>query len=461
MANNKLLVIVLAAGHGTRMHSSLPKVCHPLGGKPLLAYVLETAYSLNPAKIIPVIAPNMDACEEVIKQCSKDWDISVEITIQDPAQGTGHAVLAAKDHLKDFAGDILVLCGDTPLLTVDTLNKIIADKHQSKAPAIVVLGMRPNDEGQYARIVTNSIGEVERIVEHAEASNEQLQNPLCNSGVMLIDGAIALSLLEQITCDNVKNEYYLTDIVKLAQANELEVHCVEGAADELLGINSQQDLANAERVLQNRWRQAVMEKGVTLTDPNSVFFSYDTQVSQDVTIAPNVVFGPRVSIKAGVTIKPFCKIEGAVIKSGATIGPFAHIRPGSDIGNNAEIGNFVEIKQSNIHEGAKIKHLSYIGDSDIGAQTNIGAGTITCNYDGFHKHRTSIGKQVNIGANTSLVAPVEIGDKALIGAGSVVTDDVPIDALAITRAPQQAISGGASKYRRKRSQLKIVKNKGD
>ena len=458
MINSPLKVIVLAAGKGTRMKSFIPKVCHTLGGRAMLAYVLETAHHLGPEKVITIVAPDMPATKEVAEACANDLGASIETVLQESQQGTGHAVLSAKQHLENYDGNILVLFGDTPLLTQDTLSSMIAAKNDA---AIVVLGMRPVDGGQYGRIVTNAADEVEQIVEYADATDAQRQITLCNSGVMLIDGSVALDLLQQIKCDNTKGEYYLTDIVEIATRQSLSVRYVEGSTEELLGINSRHDLAKAEQVLQNRWRNEAMTNGATLSDPASTFFSYDTQVGQDVTIGPNVVFGPGVLVEDNVTIKPFCKFEGVHIKSGAFLGPFAHIRPGTIVGTDAKIGNFVEIKESTIHSGAKISHLSYIGDAEVGAGTNIGAGTITCNYDGFHKYKTIIGEHAYIGANTALIAPIEIGDKTVIGAGSVVTNDVPANALAVARVAQTEISGGATKYRRKRSQLKVIKNKED
>ncbi len=442
MSHSSLRIIVLAAGKGTRMHSRLPKVYHPLGNKPMLAYVLDTAQSLAPEQVVTIISPSMQPLEEM-----------TATKIQAEQQGTAHAVLAAKDCLESFDGNLLVLYGDTPLLTSETLHRLLDARKQSPAPSIVVLGMRPDNPTGYGRIVVEG-AEVTAIVEQLDATPAQLQNDLCNSGVMLIDGKIALELLQQIKCDNAKNEYYLTDIVGIAKNQGLGVGYIEAEAEELLGINSKQELAAAEAKLQNTWRQQALDRGVTLTDPSTVYFSHDTEIKSDVTIGPNVVFGSKVAIEEGVTIQPFCKIAGATIQSGATIGPFAHIRPDTAVGPNAKIGNFVELKKSTIEDGAKINHLSYIGDSTVGAQSNIGAGTITCNYDGFNKHKTIIGERVSVGANTSLVAPVTVGDDAMIAAGSVITADVAAEAIALSRTPQKVVDNGATRFKRKRSQQK-------
>jgi bifunctional UDP-N-acetylglucosamine pyrophosphorylase/glucosamine-1-phosphate N-acetyltransferase len=459
MPKTQLMTVILAAGKGTRMVSDIPKVCHALGGRPMLAYVLDAARQLESVKIVTVIGPEMPEVESVVEEFSTTYDLKVKTVIQEAQQGTGHALMATRQHLENFSGAVLVLFGDTPLITHSTLEKLINLKNLAPAPTIVLMGIRPDDPLRYGRIVLDANGDVEAIIEHADATAEQLKNPLCNSGAMLIDGKALLGLLAQLTCDNANNEYYLTDLVKIANLQGLRVALVEAQADELAGINTRQDLAAAEKILQNRWRGQAMAKGATLIDPETVFFSYDTQLGRDVKIEPNVIFGPGVLVHNQVIIRAFCRIEGALIEDNAIVGPFAHLRPETHIGQKVRIGNFVEVKKSKIREGAKVNHLSYIGDCDVGARTNIGAGTITCNYDGFQKFRTVIGEQVSIGANTSLIAPVEIGNKAVIGAGSVITRKVASDSLAYSRAPQQELVGGGARYRRKHSKLKIIPKK--
>ncbi|MBL0942397.1 MAG: bifunctional UDP-N-acetylglucosamine diphosphorylase/glucosamine-1-phosphate N-acetyltransferase GlmU [Alphaproteobacteria bacterium] len=459
MAKTHLMTVILAAGKGTRMVSDLPKVCHALGGRPMLAYVLDVARKLESVKIVTVIGPDMPVVESIVDEFSKTHDLKIETVIQKTQQGTGHALMTAQDHLKGFEGNVLVLFGDTPLITHSTLEKLVSFKNAASETTIILMGIRPEDPLCYGRISLKPGGDVEAIIEHADATTEQLQNPLCNSGVMLIDGKALLGLLAKLTCNNANKEYYLTDLVSIANLQGLRVEFVEAQADELAGINTRQDLAAAEKILQNHWRQQAMAKGATLIDPETVFFSYDTQLGRDVKIEPNVIFGPGVCVRNQVTIRAFCRIEGALIEDNAIVGPFAHLRPETHIGQKVRIGNFVEVKKSKIREGAKVNHLSYIGDCDMGARTNIGAGTITCNYDGFQKFQTVIGEQVSIGANTSLIAPVEIGNKAVIGAGSVVTRKVSPDSLAYSRAPQQELIGGGARYRRKHSKLKIIPKK--
>lgn len=454
-----LKAIILAAGKGSRMVSALPKVAHLLGGRPMLAYVIDAAHHLGCETIVTVIGPHVPEVEGIIDEFSIMHGIALEKALQEEQQGTGHALMAAHAYLDGFQGDVLILFGDTPLITPETLQKLINKKNASPTPTIVLMGIRPVDPLRYGRIFLKPDGDVEAIVEHADATPAQLENPLCNPGVMLVDGRKLLTLLDQLTCDNANKEYYLTDLAMIANRQGLRVALVEAQADELAGINTRQDLAAAENILQDRWRDRAMANGATLIDPQTVFFSYDTKVGRDVTIEPYVVFGPGVEIHDHVTIRAFCRIQGAVVEEGAVLGPFAHIRPETHIGKKARIGNFVEVKKSNIHEGAKVNHLSYIGDCDLGAQTNVGAGTITCNYDGFQKFRTVIGKQVSIGANTSLIAPIEIGDKAVIGAGSVITRKILPDSLSYSRAAQQDILGGGTRYRRKRSRLKIISRK--
>ncbi len=429
MTETKTAAVILAAGLGTRMESAKPKVLHPLAGRPMLAHLLETVAALGLGPIAVVIGPGMDAVAEVARPHP--------VAIQGEQLGTGHAVLAAKDALKGHAGDILVLFGADPLISAATIEKLLTTRKETSNPAIVVLGFEALDPGQYGRLITAKEGTLEAIVEAADATEEQLAVTLCNSGVMLISGEHAWGLLGRVGADNAKGEVYLTDIIALARADGLTCAVVTGDERELLGIDSRADLACAEAFVQNQLRRAAMDAGATLTDPDTVTFCHDTQIGRDVTIGPSVVFGPGVNIGDNVDIRAFCHIEGASIASGAIVGPFARLRPGTKLSEDVHVGNFVEIKNAVLETGAKANHLSYLGDARIGEKANIGAGTITCNYDGVAKHHTDIGKAAFIGSNTALVAPVKVGDGAMIGAGSVITKDVSPDTLALSRAPQK------------------------
>jgi bifunctional UDP-N-acetylglucosamine pyrophosphorylase/glucosamine-1-phosphate N-acetyltransferase len=332
-------------------------------------------------------------------------------------------------------------------------------RHCELDPAVVVLGFAPDDPGDYGRLILAEDGGLDAIVEAKDASEEQLQGGFCNSGVMAIDGKVLWSLLDRVGNDNAKKEYYLTDIIELARADARTCMAIEGDQDEMIGVNSRLDLAGAEAILQDRLRLQAMENGVTLTDPTTVFLSHDTKLGQDVSIGPNVFFGPGVTIGEGATVNAFCHIEGAEVLPKASIGPFARLRPGTKVSEGAKVGNFVEIKNALLEPGAKVSHLSYIGDAQVGEGANIGAGTITCNYDGFFKWQTIIGKRAFIGSNTALVAPVTIGDGAIVGAGSTITKDVNADALSVTRAPQKSVDGWAKKNRELKATEKAKKNK--
>ncbi len=444
MTETKTAAVILAAGLGTRMESAIPKVLHRLAGRPMLSHLLATLGPLGFDPVVVVTGKGMDAVTEAAAPH--------RTVVQDPPLGTGHAVLAAKDALDGFTGDVLVLFGADPLITPETITRVLAARKQNPQPAIVVLGFRAGDPGapgfHYGRLITTPNGSLEAIVEAGDAAPEQLAITLCNSGVMLIGGKHLWGLLDRLGDDNAKGEYYLTDIIALARGDGLPCAVVEGDEAELIGIDSRADLARAEATVQNQLRLAAMAKGATLTDPGSVTFNFDTQLGRDVTIGPNVVFGPGVVVGDDVEIRAFCHIEGAVIASGAIIGPFARLRPGADIAGGAHIGNFVEIKNAAIETGAKVNHLTYIGDARVGAGANVGAGTITCNYDGIAKHHTDIGRGAFIGSNVALVAPVKVGDGAMVGAGSVITKDVAKDSLAVTRAGQREIKGGAKKKKK-------------
>jgi bifunctional UDP-N-acetylglucosamine pyrophosphorylase/glucosamine-1-phosphate N-acetyltransferase len=449
MTQRKTAAVILAAGKGTRMKSRLPKVMHPVAGRPMILHVLATLRPLKLDRAVVVLGPGMDAVAAAVAPHP--------VAIQAKQRGTGDAVMAARQALGRFTGDALVIYGDTPLLSPATLRRVLAARRRLPRPAIVVLGFEPADPAAYGRLVLARDGSLDAIVEYRDASRPERAIGLCNSGVMAADARLLFELLGEIDNRNAKREYYLTDIVARARARNLRCAVVRAPADELLGVNSRAELALAETAVQARLRKAALEGGATLLDPSSVYFSHDTQIGRDVTIGPGVVFGPGVRVGEGAEIRAFCHIEGAVIGPGAVVGPFARLRPGAVIGAGAHIGNYVEIKQATIEPGAKVNHLSYIGDARVGADTNIGAGTITCNYDGFLKSRTDIGRGAFIGSNTALVAPVTIGDGAIIGAGSVITRDVAADSLAVTRAEQREAKGWAARYRRRKLAQKAAR----
>jgi bifunctional UDP-N-acetylglucosamine pyrophosphorylase/glucosamine-1-phosphate N-acetyltransferase len=404
-----------------------------------VSHVLASLAPLGLSRAVVVVAPGMD---DVVAEVAPH-----PTAFQTEQLGTGHAARCAREALAGFDGDVLVVFGDTPFVTTDTLTRMLARRRQPDNPAVVVLGMRPVDPSAYGRLILGADGALDRIVEHKDASEAERAVGLCNSGVMAIDGTVLWSLLSRLDNKNAKGEFYLTDIVSLARGDGRSCAVVEAPEAELLGINSRVELAAAEALFQNALRRRAMEAGATLTDPASVFFAADTRIGRDVVIGPNVQFGPGVEIGDEVEIRAFCHIEGARIETGAVVGPFARLRPGSVIGAAAHVGNFVEIKKSELGAGAKANHLSYLGDATVGAKANIGAGTITCNYDGFTKARTRIGAGAFIGSDTSLVAPVTVGEGAIVGAGSVITRDVPADALAIARGEQVEKPGWAKRFR--------------
>ena len=436
---SKIAAIVLAAGKGTRMKSALPKVMHRIAGRSMVGHVLANLAPLRADPVVVVVAPGMDS---VAKEVAPH-----PTAIQTEQLGTGHAVGAAEAVLGKVFGTVLVVYGDSPFVSTATLRRMIERRAANEKPAVVVLGMRPEDPTGYGRLVTKSDGQLLKIVEHKDASDAERNIALCNSGVMAIDGALIWELIGKIGNGNAKGEYYLTDIVEIANGMGLRCAVVEAPTEELIGVNSRAELAGAEALFQDRRRALAMEEGATLIDPKSVFFSADTVIGRDVVIGPNVVFGPGVEIKDGVEIRAFCHIEGAKIESGAVIGPFARLRPGTLIGENAHIGNFVEAKNAKLGRGAKANHLTYLGDVEVGAKANVGAGTITCNYDGFTKSKTMIGDGAFIGSNTALVAPVTVGPGAIVGAGSVITRDVEADALSVARGAQTDKPGWAAKFR--------------
>ncbi|MBK18684.1 MAG: bifunctional N-acetylglucosamine-1-phosphate uridyltransferase/glucosamine-1-phosphate acetyltransferase [Rhodospirillaceae bacterium] len=440
MTQTNVAAVILAAGLGTRMKSAVPKVLHKVAGQPMIGHLLDRLTSFGTDRTVVVTSPDMSTVAEYVAPCPT--------ATQDPPLGTGHAVLAAREALSGFDGDILILFGDTPLLTEETMRAMVEARRGKNNPAVAVLGFTPEDPGEYGRLVNESNGGLEKIVEYRDATDAEREIGLCNAGIMAVDGARLFALLDEVGNDNAKGEYYLTDIVAIARKKGWGCVTVEtDDPDEVMGVNSRTGLAEAEAAFQYRLRLQAMEDGATLQDPDAVWFSHDTRLGKDVTIGPNVVFGPGVEIGDNVEIRAFSHIEGATVDRDAIIGPFARLRPGADIGADVHIGNFVEVKEARLDEGAKANHLSYIGDSWVGKGANIGAGTITCNYDGFFKSRTEIGPGAFIGSNTALVAPVKVGAGAITGAGSVIAKDVADDALAITRAPQEERTEWALKYR--------------
>ncbi|MGH6865350.1 MAG: bifunctional UDP-N-acetylglucosamine diphosphorylase/glucosamine-1-phosphate N-acetyltransferase GlmU [Methyloceanibacter sp.] len=456
MTTAQAVAIVLAAGKGTRMKSASPKVLHTLAGAPMLAYVLGAAKAAGVERSCVVVGPGMDDVAAATGLGS-----GIEVFVQPEQLGTADAVKAARDAFEGFKGHVLVLYGDTPLLRPETLYAV---RRELDAGAdLVVLGFETDEPTGYGRLLLDKRGEVAGIREEKDASEAEHALKLCNAGIMGFRTSKTLQdLLARIGNDNAKGEFYLTDAVALARTDGLVARVVLSQPEEVLGVNARGELAAAEAVMQRRLRNAVMAQGATLIAPETVFLSHDTRVGKDVLIEPNVVIGPGVVIEDGVTIRAFCHIENAIIGPGATVGPFARLRPGAVLAKNAHIGNFVEIKKSEIAEGAKVNHLTYIGDASVGAGANVGAGTITCNYDGYAKHRTEIGAGAFIGSNTALVAPVKIGEGAYIGSGSVISKDVTADSLALARAPQEERPGWAARMRERwqRGKSKDGGNKG-
>jgi bifunctional UDP-N-acetylglucosamine pyrophosphorylase / glucosamine-1-phosphate N-acetyltransferase len=446
------LTIVLAAGEGTRMRSAMPKVLHPVAGQSLLAHVLGAAPKGAGAALAVVIGPDHGAVEAEIRRLRPD----AATFVQRERHGTAHAVLAARDAIARGADDLLVVFGDTPLISAATFERLRAPLR--KGAAITVLGFRAADPTGYGRLLV----EGDRLVairEQADATPEERKITLCNAGVMALDGRRALQIIEKIGCANSKGEYYLVDAVAVAREQGLEAVVIETSEDEVRGINTKAQLAEAEQVMQARLRRAALEAGVTMIAPETVFLAADTSFGNDVTIEPFVVIGPGVRIADGAVIHSFSHIVQASIGKNASVGPYARLRPGTSLGEGARIGNFVETKAATLEAGVKVNHLSYIGDAHIGEGANIGAGTITCNYDGFGKHKTEIGAGAFVGTNSSLVAPVKIGNGAYIGSGSVITKNVPDDALAVERSQQTIREGGARRYREIKTRGK--KPKGD
>ncbi len=434
------LAIVLAAGEGKRMYSARPKVLHAVAGKTLLAHVLNAVAEAGVTATAVVIGPNQDA---VAAEVSRVLPAATTF-VQRERRGTAHAVLAAKSAIEKQPDDILIVYGDTPLLRPETLARL--RRSLDGGAALAVLGFRPADPSGYGRLIMAG-GELIAIREDADASASERAITLCNGGTMALAGKSALAILDRIGDHNRKREFYLTDAVEIARGMKLRAVAVEVEEDDVRGINNKSQLAEAETVAQQRLRQAALASGVTLIAPETVFLSADTKFGRDVVVEPYVVFGEKVIVDDGAVIRSFSHLVGAHVGKGASVGPFARLRPGTRLGEGARIGNFVEVKEAVVEAGAKANHLSYIGDALVGANANVGAGTITCNYDGSEKHRTTIGKEAFIGSNTALVAPVEIGEGAYIGSGSVITENVPPGALALGRNRQTIKEGWASRLR--------------
>jgi bifunctional UDP-N-acetylglucosamine pyrophosphorylase / glucosamine-1-phosphate N-acetyltransferase len=447
-----LSLIVLAAGMGTRMNSDLPKVLHNVAASPLLHHALAAGMALEPSCVVVVTGHGAD----LVAASAHAFDPSIETVVQDPQLGTGHAVAQAAPLLAGASGDAFVLYGDTPFIRAETL----AAMQEARARhGVVVLGFHAADPCRYGRLIAQGEA-LERIVEYKDASPAQRAITLCNSGVICADVQVLLSLVAALGNDNAAGEYYLTDIIALARAQGHSAGVVLCDEAETMGINTRAELARAEAAFQARARAEALGNGVTLTAPETVFFARDTYVGRDAIIGPHVLFGLGVTIESGAEVRGFCHLEGCHISRGATVGPFARLRAGAELAEDVHIGNFVEIKNAILDEGVKVGHLTYIGDADIGQNTNIGAGTVTCNYDGVMKHRTTIGRDAFIGSDTMLVAPVRVGNGALTGSGSVITEDVPDGAIAIGRARQVTKLGLAPKLFAKLRAIKDQKKKG-
>jgi len=437
----RFAVVILAAGQGTRMRSDTHKVLHPIASRPLLLHLLDRVDALGADKRVVVVGKGRDQVEKAI--AGRD----VAIALQAEQKGTGHAVQQAADALAGYEGPVLILYGDTPFVEADTLRRMLDRLNGDDGPGVVVLASCPPDPLKYGRIILGEGDRIEKMVEYKDATEEERAVPLCNSGMMAVRARDLFRWLGEVGNDNAAGEYYLPDVVNIAAAEGREAVVIEGDPYETAGVNSRAELAHLELEWQRRRREQVLDEGATLIDPESVWFAYDTKLGRDVTVEPHVVFGPRVQVADGATIHAFSHIEGAIIGPKASIGPFARIRPGTRLGERTKVGNFVELKKAEVGDGAKVNHLSYVGDASIGAAANIGAGTITCNYDGFGKYRTEIGAGAFIGSNTALVAPVRVGDGAVVGAGSVITEDVEPDSLAVERTEQKGIAGWAKRFR--------------
>ncbi|WP_114962564.1 bifunctional UDP-N-acetylglucosamine diphosphorylase/glucosamine-1-phosphate N-acetyltransferase GlmU [Tritonibacter mobilis] len=445
-------LVILAAGKGTRMNSDLPKVLHPIAQAPMLEHAMRAGRALDPDRTVVVAGHEAD----LVRAATTEIDPDAAVVLQEEQLGTGHAVLQARAALEGFQGDVVVLYGDTPFVSADTLERMIAARSRAD---LVILGFEAADPARYGRLIMDGES-LEKIVEFKDASEAERAITFCNSGLMACDADVMFRLLDKVGNDNASGEYYLTDLVELARADGLAVTAVACPEDETLGINSRADLATADAVFQARARAELLDLGVTLMAPETVYLAFDTIVGRDSVIEPNVVFGPGVTVESGALIRAFSHLEGCHVSRGAKVGPYARLRPGAELAEDTHVGNFVEIKNAEIAAGAKVNHLSYIGDATVGEATNIGAGTITCNYDGVMKHRTEIGARAFIGSNTCLVAPVKVGDEAMTATGTIVTKNVDDGDLAIARAQQTNKPGRARKLMDMLRAKKAAKAKG-
>ncbi|MDA3858113.1 MAG: bifunctional UDP-N-acetylglucosamine diphosphorylase/glucosamine-1-phosphate N-acetyltransferase GlmU [Roseovarius sp.] len=445
-------LILLAAGKGTRMNSDLPKVLHHVAQAPMLVHAMRSGQALAPDHTIIIAGHGA----EKVSAAAQAFDASAQVVLQTEQLGTAHAVAQAAPALADYAGDALVLYGDTPLIQPETLEKMAAARADHD---VVVLGFEAADPGRYGRLVMDG-DSLERIVEFKDASEQERAIRLCNSGVVMVSAPLLFDLIAEVGNDNANAEYYLTDIIGIARARGLSATAVTCDESETLGVNSRTELAQAEAAFQARARADALELGITLPAPETVHFAFDTHVGRDTVIDQNVVFGPGVTIESGAHIRAFCHLEGCHVSRGAVVGPYARLRPGAELAEDTRVGNFVEIKNALIGEGSKVNHLSYVGDAEIGTESNIGAGTITCNYDGVMKHQTRIGNRVFIGSNTMLVAPVSVGDEAMTASGSVITEDIETGGLAIARARQTVMLGMARKLMDMLKAKKAKRDKG-
>jgi bifunctional UDP-N-acetylglucosamine pyrophosphorylase/glucosamine-1-phosphate N-acetyltransferase len=439
----RFAVVILAAGQGTRMRSDTHKVLHPIASQPLLLHLLDRVDALGADPKVVVVGKGREQVEAAIA------GRGVTIAVQSEQKGTGHAVQQAAEALAGYDGPVVILYGDTPFVATSTLERMLDRLDGEGGPGIVVLASSPDDPLKYGRIILGEGDRIAKMVEFKDATEEERAVRLCNSGMMAVRSKDLFRWLGEVGNDNAAGEYYLPDIVNVAAAEGREAVVIEGDPYEAAGVNSRAELAHLELEWQRRRREQALNEGATLIDPESVWFAYDTRLGRDVTVEPHVVFGPGVSVADGATIHAFSHIEGATIGAKASIGPFARIRPGTTLAENTKVGNFVELKKADVAAGAKVNHLSYVGDASVGPKANIGAGTITCNYDGFGKYRTSIGGGAFIGSNTALVAPVTVGEGAIVGAGSVITRDVEPDSLALERTEQKGIAGWARRFRQR------------
>ncbi len=440
-SSSAVAVIVLAAGQGTRMRSDTHKVLHPIAGKPMLMHLLDTVASMGAARQVVVVGKGREQLEAALT--GRD----VATAVQAEQKGTAHAVAQARAALDGFTGPVLILYGDTPFVTGATLQRMLDRLAQADDPGVVVMASSPEDGKQYGRVILGENDRIARMVEYKDASLEERAVRLCNSGMMAVGAQDLFGWIDQVGNANASGEYYLPDVVNVAAASGRHPVVIEGEPFETAGVNSRAELAHLELDWQQRRREEALEQGATLIDPDSVWFSADTKLGRDCTIEPHVVFGPGVAIADGAVIRAFSHIEGATIAGGCEVGPFARLRPGAVMEQGSKVGNFVEMKKTRLGRGAKANHLTYLGDADVGDKANVGAGTITCNYDGFGKHRTLIGEGAFIGSNSALVAPVSIGAGAIVGAGSVITRDVEADSLAIERGDQKGLAGWARRFR--------------